>query len=537
MTSFLKREGRFINVSRSAKSHSCQQWLFILISCHLSSPPPKKLKKAHPEIADELFQKMNQDVHHRMELMLTRAAGYKAFSSKDEATVQVLFASETGTAQRLALDFADACKLAHSADALNDMDPEDLDGKTTIFFISTCGQGAMPQNGSAFYKALCARTDPFPEGTAFSVMALGDSSYYFYCKAAKDMERAMLNLGAKCILPMGEGDDSAEEGLDEGLHTWLDDIWPVLELEAPKEVPHILPIEMAFSKRAIISEKEDDRSVGQYYESLHAKAIHISQLKPLSEAGHNRDFLSFTLDCGNDLIYEPGDTLEIFPSNDHDRVVEFLHEFSNDLDARTVIKLNHSFGIHGEISLVTLFTNVLDLFGKPTMHFLHQLATFESDDEKRKTMLDVQTLKKMSSEEGVTFADLLLHYKSAHPPLPALLAMIPPIKARGYSITSAPSMSPTSIELCILIDTWWCEEGMRFGLTCDMLRKLHVGDALYCRVKPGSMEPPKHDQPGECMMRFVLLIIGTCSQTSTHFYFSSFIQWSASELDRESRPT
>ena len=67
VTSFLKREGRFIN-----------------------------LKKAHPEIADELFQKMNFDVHHRMEVMLNRASGYKAFSSKDEASVQVLFASETG---------------------------------------------------------------------------------------------------------------------------------------------------------------------------------------------------------------------------------------------------------------------------------------------------------------------------------------------------------------------------------------------------------------------------------------------------------
>ena len=54
---------------------------------------------------------------------------------------------------------------------------------------------------------------------------------------------------------MGEGDDSVKEGLEEGLHNWLDNIWPCLELEPPKEVPHITPVELIFSKRAVIPEK------------------------------------------------------------------------------------------------------------------------------------------------------------------------------------------------------------------------------------------------------------------------------------------
>jgi sulfite reductase alpha subunit-like flavoprotein len=146
VTNFLKREGRFVN-----------------------------LKRKHPEIADDLFNKMNNDVHHRMELMMSRAAGYKSFSSKDEASVQVLFASETGTAQRVARDFADACILSHGADSLADVDIDDVNGTTTIFFVATCGQGSMPQNAKSFYKALCARQEPFDKGTKFSVMGLGDS--------------------------------------------------------------------------------------------------------------------------------------------------------------------------------------------------------------------------------------------------------------------------------------------------------------------------------------------------------------------------
>lgn len=150
VTSFLKREGRFLN-----------------------------LKRKYPEIADDLFSKMNSDVHHRMELMMNRAAGYKSFSTQDEASVQVLFASETGTAQKVARDFADACTLSHGADSMNDVDLDEIDGTTTIFFVATCGQGAMPQNAKAFYKSLCSRTEPFEEGTKFSVMGLGDSKYCY----------------------------------------------------------------------------------------------------------------------------------------------------------------------------------------------------------------------------------------------------------------------------------------------------------------------------------------------------------------------
>ncbi len=73
--------------------------------------------------------------------MLNRASGYKAFSSKEEASVQVLFASETGTAQRLARDFSDACTLSRGADAMDDIDVDEINGRTTIFFIATCGQG------------------------------------------------------------------------------------------------------------------------------------------------------------------------------------------------------------------------------------------------------------------------------------------------------------------------------------------------------------------------------------------------------------
>ena len=469
VASFLQRESRFIN-----------------------------LKKKNPEVAKELWEQQNADIHHRMDHLLQLSAGYKDFNHPDEAKFLTLFGSETGTAARVARDFAAACTLSPSASAMDDVDVDDLDGKTTVLFIATCGQGAMPQNGKRFLKELNARTEPFSEGTRFMVFGLGDSCYYFFCKAAKEVEAKLEELGAQKILPLGTGDDSAEEGMEQGLHDWLDQVWPALEVPPPKEVPHIEPIKVIFSERAVLSPEDDKRAIDQFFHSdgIHAKSAPIISNDLMCSPDYNRDFRTIRIDQG-DLKYELGDALEIFPQNDPEKVSQFLHEYSSDFGDHTVVKL-HSWGINGDISLSALFTYVLDLFGKPSKHFLHQLATFETDAEEQKIMLDPDFLKKAAKETGMTVADALLRFKKAQPPLPALLSMIPLIKPRAYSIASAPLASPGVIELLVLIETWWCDEGMKVGLTCDMLRKAKAGDHLWCRIHAGSMEPPEPKNPVVC---------------------------------------
>ncbi|KAL3937475.1 MAG: hypothetical protein SGBAC_007432 [Bacillariaceae sp.] len=470
VTSFLQRESRFIN-----------------------------LRKKHPEIAEGLITKMNSDVHHRMDHLNQLSAGYKAFDHEDDASVKVLFASETGTTARLARDFADACVLSHVADAMDDADVDDIDGGTTVFFIATCGQGAMPQNGKAFYKHLCARTDKFKEGTKFMVMGLGDSSYYFFCESAKLVEKKMIELGAEKIVDLGLGDDSAEEGLAEGLHNWLDSVWPALNVPPPAEVPHITPVTVEYSPKAVIKPSDEERILHMYYQSddINAKSVPILSNEKMCCEDYDRDFRTIRLNTGEEMPYQLGDALEIFPHNDLDQVADFLHAYTHDFDERTVVKI-HDYGIDGEVSLGTLFTYILDLFGKPSKHFMQQLATFESDEEEKKIMLDLGFLVKAGKETGLTMADALLRFKKAHPPLPVLLAIIPTIKPRAYSIASAPLVSRNITELLVLIDSWWCEEGMRYGLTCDMLRKKLCGDHLWCRMKAGSMDPPEPEQPVLC---------------------------------------
>jgi pyruvate dehydrogenase (NADP+) len=470
VTTFLQHESRFIN-----------------------------LRKKDPTVADYLWQAMNADVKHRLDHLSELSTSYKSHQHPDEAKVRTVFASETGTAARIACDFAAACTESATASSMDDIDLDDLDGMTTIFFIATCGQGAMPKNGTNFMKDILARTEPFKPGTRFTVFGLGDSSYYFFCKAALDVETRMESLGATKMLPLGIGDDSAETGLDEGLHDWLDSIWPALDLPPPSEVPHITPVKAHFSERALIRRDDEQHSIEQFYhsEGINAVSTRIVINQKLCRDDYDRDFRSIRIALLPRLQYELGDAVEIFPQNDAEAVSDFLHNYSSDFGDHTVVTL-HSFGVNGEISLQALFTHVMDVFGKPSRHFMQQLATFATNSDDRAQMLDPEFLKKAAKERGLTIADVLLHFKAAVPPLPALLAMIPVIKPRAYSIASSPNCSSEWIELLVLIDTWWCDAGERFGLTCNMLRQLQTGDMLWCRIKSGSMEPPVPPQPVLC---------------------------------------
>lgn len=331
------------------------------------------------------------------------------------------------------------------------------------------------------------------------VFGLGDSSYYFFCKAAKQVEARMEELGATKVLPLGIGDDSAEEGMEDGLHDWLDTVWPALELPPPEEVPHITPVKAIFSERAIMRPEDDLRSIQQFYrgEGRNGVSAAILSNELMCSETYNRDFRTIRIERLADLNYELGDALEIWPQNDPQAVEDFLHEYSSDFGDHTVVKL-HSFGIDGEISLGALFTHVLDLFGRPSKHFLHQLATFEADEAERNILLDPDFLKTEGKKSGITNAGVLLRFKKTVPPLPALLAMIPVIKPRAYSIASAPLAQGSYIELLVLIETWWCDEGMRYGLNCNMLRQLKSGDHFWCRIAPGSMDPPEPHQPVLC---------------------------------------
>ena len=68
--------------------------------------------------------------------------------------------------------------------------------KRVLIICSTWGEGEMPDNAEELWQQASADSAPQLPGVSFSVLALGDTSYEFYCESGKDWDNRLQQLGA-----------------------------------------------------------------------------------------------------------------------------------------------------------------------------------------------------------------------------------------------------------------------------------------------------------------------------------------------------
>ncbi len=93
--------------------------------------------------------------------------------------------------------------------------------------------------------------------------------------------------------------------------------------------------------------------------------------------------------------------------------------------------------------------------------------------------------------EGATFADALRGFPSARPPLSELVALLPRIKPRHYSIASSQRAHPTEVHLLVVEVEWTTPKGRRcFGQCSHYLAGLRPGAPITVSVLTSEMHLP-----------------------------------------------
>ena len=130
-----------------------------------------------------------------------------------------------------------------------------------------------------------------------------------------------------------------------------------------------------------------------------------------------------------------------------------------------------------------LFTEVLDMFGKPSRRFYETLQIASSDASEK------AEIEHLLSKEGkddfralvnetTTYADLMKKFPSNKLQLEYILDHVPRIKPRLYSIASSSEMHPDQVHLCIVKDDWTTPGGKyRQGTSTRYLAALSEGDS------------------------------------------------------------
>lgn len=118
--------------------------------------------------------------------------------------LSIIFASQTGNAKGVAESLKQAAETAGIAVEL--FDASDYKGKNlakeshVIIVASTNGEGEPPDNATELHEFLQSKKAPKLEGLKYGVVALGDSSYEFFCQTGKDFDTYLSKLGATSFI-------------------------------------------------------------------------------------------------------------------------------------------------------------------------------------------------------------------------------------------------------------------------------------------------------------------------------------------------
>ncbi len=156
----------------------------------------------------------------------------KLFSTTAEDTpvVWVVFGTHTGNSQMLAQDAAEKLHEAGFRTLVCDM--EDLETEKIItainfllIIVSTDGDGDVPLMAEDFFEFLKEKNTKELTHLSYGVLALGDTTYDYFCKAGKDFDDILERSGAERLVERVDCDVDYEDGFA----MWIDNILAVLK--------------------------------------------------------------------------------------------------------------------------------------------------------------------------------------------------------------------------------------------------------------------------------------------------------------------
>lgn len=341
--------------------------------------------------------------------------------------VTLLYGSHTGNCQALAEDFSGRLKENGLQVSVEDMDrykPKSLKKEEDLLIItSTHGDGDPPDNALSFYEFLYSRRAPKLDGVRYSVLALGDSSYEYFCQTGKDFDKRLEELGAERFVERVDCDLDYEEEAED----WMNKVVHSLETAAEEKKGKTAP---------------SPQAAGPVYTKKNPFSAEVLENINLNGRGSNKETRHLELDLeDSSLEYEPGDSLGIYPINEEklvDQLITLMQwdpELSVTLNKDGEVRaLREALLSHFEITVLT----------KP---LIEKLEPFTSNEKLQEILASKETLQ--TYIEGRDLLDLLADFGPWELGAEELIQQLRKIPPRLYSIASSRKANPDEVHLTI----------------------------------------------------------------------------------------
>lgn len=387
----------------------------------------------------------------------------------------ILYGSQTGNAQSLAeklgkelteagVDVTVASMAAFKTNQLKKL--------TNLFIVtSTHGEGTPPDNAIQFHEFLYSKRAPKLEHVQFSVLALGDSSYEFFCKTGADFDEQLAKLGAQRIVPRVDCDLD----YDDLAASWFANVKNALVTTASASVSQTSGVTKEVSSSQY---SKKNPFYAEVFENINLNG------RGSNKATHH---IELSLE-GSGLTYAPGDSIGILPEND-EQLVGILIEALGFQQAE-IVKVDEqdltlAEALQKKLEITVLSKPLLQKIQSFTVH--PDLAELLQDDQKWKDYV-----------YGRDLLDVVQSFGPFSWNAQQFIELLRKIPARLYSIASSQEANEEEAHLTIGKVSYETDGRDRLGVCSGQIaERIEVGQKLpiYIHANPNFKLPKDDDTP------------------------------------------
>lgn len=370
----------------------------------------------------------------------------------------IIYASQTGNAKGVAealKNEADANGIAVELFDASDYKGKNLAKETHVIIVaSTNGEGEAPDNAIELHEFLQSKKAPKLANLKYAVIALGDSSYQFFCQTGKDFDSYLSKLGATAFLDRLDCDVDYEAPASE---------WRKQALEKVKETLSTNDAQVVQLPVGQTAHVENPWNKQTPY------TANLLTSQKITGRDSGKDVRHIEIDLeGSGITYQPGDALGVWYENSSDLVAAILDQVG--LSGIESIELDgDSLSIHSALvnkfeitaSNPQLVTKYSELSGSKKLQKL-----VEDKDKLREYAGNTQILDVLKEKKTKLTAE-------------ELAGLFRKLTPRLYSIASSQAEVEDEVHLTVgLVEYQQGEETRYGGASHYLTHRLEEGDAV-----------------------------------------------------------
>ncbi|MBN8192847.1 cytochrome P450 [Bacillus sp. NTK074B] len=399
----------------------------------------------------------------------------------------VLYGSNMGTAEGLARDLGESGRQQGFSTEVAPLDEYSagLPANGAVLIVSASYNGNPPDNAGEFISMLKkSQTSEF-EGVRYAVFGCGDHNWATtYQRIPNFIDEQLHEKGAHRITEVGHGD--ASDDFEGDYEKWAGALWPNLAEDLNIELHQNDQMNSSITLNFVSD--VSDTPIARTHHAFTAVVNENMELQH-AESGRNTRHIALTLPEG--VTYQEGDHVGVLPQNPSTLVERVLSRFN--LNGQDNVQLTGDSGkaahlpTEKPVKLHELLANYVEFQEPATRSQIRALAAHTVCPPhvvELEELLKDETYKEAVLNKRITMLDLVEKYMACEISFEGFLALLPPLKARYYSISSSPlyKTGEATITVSVVRSEAWSGNGQYKGIASNYLAEREAGDKIACFI-------------------------------------------------------